>query len=176
MDAQQFLTAVSALSDDDFQKVLNGSTLVVVQDRGLRLGKTDDAFVIYELGEDPFDTVASLKQYLIDNVEDLLRDYYQFNPISKEFFQARLRELMLEHGEAAFAAQPNNLPEKAVFVEQGELVCEGQESPRFKYGLYLRLDEAMPAMAVSNKVKNWLQSGSAYGDYISVNVCRFSAF
>jgi hypothetical protein len=38
------------------------------------------------------------------------------------------------------------------------------------------LDEAMPAMAVSNKVKNWLQSGSAYGDYISVNVCRFSAF
>lgn len=176
MDAQQFLTAVSALPDDDLQQILNGATLVVVQDQDLRLGKSDEAFVIYELGEDRIEDVASLRAYLSDNADDLMRNYYHFNPLSKEYFQTRLRELIQEYGAASFAAQPNSLPEKVVFVEQGELICENQESPRFQYGLYLKLGEAMPALAVNNKVKNWLQSGSAYSDYISVNVCRFSAF
>ena len=40
---------------------------------------------------------------------------------------------------------------------------------------YLKLDEKLTPQISAIKAKNWLQSGTAYNDYIAVNVFRFSA-
>jgi len=45
----------------------------------------------------------------------------------------------------------------------------------FKYGLYLQLDEKLNPKISAFKAKNWLQSGTAYNDYIAINVFRFSS-
>lgn len=175
MNAQEFKAALETLTDEDFSAILEGKGLIVHQDEGLKVGPANVAYVIYELGEDGFNEVASLKQYLADNAEDLMATYYQFNPVSKEYFNRELMSLFKEHGQASFVCKKGKLPEKVVFVEQGNLIVEDASSPRFQYGIYLQIDDDSSSMVKINKAKNWLQSGSAYGDYISTNVCRFSA-
>lgn len=175
MDVQQFHSAVQALTEADLQAVLDGAGLVVFQDAELRIGREDEAFVIYEIGSDAFASTADLRAHLIEQAPEYLQSYYQFNPLSKEYFNRRLQALFDEFDALSFATQPGSEASRALFVDGGELVCEAADSPRFKYGLTLKLDEKMPETAMRNKLKNWLQSGSAYGDYISVNVCRFSA-
>ena len=82
---------------------------------------------------------------------------------------------MLEHGEESFASQPGGIPEKSIMVTNGELIILSESDYVFKYGLYLKLDEKLNPQISAVKAKNWLQSGSAYNDYIAVNVFRFSA-
>jgi hypothetical protein len=50
-----------------------------------------------------------------------------------------------------------------------------EEDYIFKYGFYLNLEDKLNLTVSAAKAKNWLQSGSAYQDYIAVNVFRFSA-
>ena len=175
MNTSEFKAALEAFADADYQAILEGATLTVVQDKALGLGKTDSAFVIYELGDDAFQTVTELKAHLIAHAEPMLKEYYQFNPLSREYFQARLTHYMNELGYMAFTAMPKVPAEYVIFVEDGEVIVEDRTSPRFKYGMYLTLDQDYQPAARENKVKNWIQSGTAYGDYISVNVCRYSA-
>jgi hypothetical protein len=175
MNVEQYKEALLALPDEDYQAILDGAALVVFQDKSLKLGEVSDAYGIYELGDDTFASKEALKAHLLDTAEATLKEYYQFNPLSKEFFNQSVVALINEHGEDAFIAMPGKQATLKLFVDDGKVVVEGAESPRFKYGFYLSLEEKMLPQAISNKVKNWIQSGSAYGDYISVNVCRFSA-
>lgn len=175
MNTEQFIEALNTLPDDTLQAILEGAGLVVFQDKSLTLGRAEDAYVIYELGEEEFENAADLKAHLLASAEAMLQEYYQFNPMSKEFFNRSVSDLIREHGEEKFISMPGKQAELKVFVDNGKVVVEGADSPRFKYGFHLTLTEKMLPQAVSNKVKNWVQSGSAYDDYISVNVCRFSA-
>jgi hypothetical protein len=175
MNTEQFKQLLETFADEDYQAVLDGAALVVFQDKALALGKPEEAYVIYELGDDQFDSVSALKANLLANAESILKEYYQFNPLSKEFFNRELSALIQEHGENAFISMPGKETGLKLFVEDGKVVAEDNSSPRFKYGFHLSLDEKMLPQAISNKVKNWVQSGSAYNEYISVNVCRFSA-
>lgn len=175
MNTAELTQALQDFPDADYQAVLDGATLTVVQDKGLGLGKSESAFVIYELGEESFDSVDALKAHLIAQAEPMLKEYYRFNPVSKEYFQAQLTHYMNELGHMAFTAMPKVPAEYVIFVEDGQVIVEDSTSPRFKYGMYLTLDQDYQPAARINKVKNWIQSGTAYGDYISVNVCRFSS-
>lgn len=175
MDANTFKSALGELSLDDFQSILDGAALIVHQDEGLQIGKKDQAFVIYELGEDPFESPEALRAFLENNAEALVTQYYQFNPVSRESFNKQLKALMDEFGGEAFCAEYGRMPEKVLMVEADRVVAEDQNHPRFKYGLYLQFEEKLMPMAKTNKVKNWLLTGTAYEDYISTNVCRFSA-
>ncbi|WP_178861690.1 hypothetical protein [Thiomicrorhabdus cannonii] len=174
MNTEQFKEALQTFADEDYQAVLDGAALVVFQDKALALGKPEEAYVIYELGDEQFDSAQALKAHLLANAESILKEYYQFNPLSKEYFNRELSALIQEHGENAFISMPGKETTFKLFVEDGKVVAEDNSSPRFKYGFHLSLDEKMLPQAISNKVKNWVQSGSAYSEYISVNVCRFS--
>lgn len=175
MKAQPFIEAVKQLSDDDFQLILEGNAIIIENDVALTTGRADSAYVIYELGEDPFTSSEEIKAFLIQNAEALLKEYYQFNPVSRQYFDRSLNKLFEEYGPDAFSATPDGEPERVLFVEDGELISEDASSPRFKYGMFMTIEDHIKPLARANKVKNWVQSGTAYGDYISVNVCRFSA-
>ncbi|MBF6058168.1 MULTISPECIES: hypothetical protein [Thiomicrorhabdus] len=178
MNLEQFTNALDAMSDEDLQLILDDADkgLIVVRDETLGVGASDQAYVIYELGEDKFASVADLRNNLSAQAETMLKEYYQFNPLSKEFFNKEVQKLFNEHGELSFISTPKKPASKAIFVENEQVLCLDEDEPRFKYAFKLELDDsyAQP-QAQLNKVKNWIQSGSAYQDYISVNVCRFSA-
>lgn len=175
MNTELLQKAFQDFADADYQAVLAGDAIKVVQDKTLELGKTDDAFVIYELGDESFDSVAALKAHLVAEAEPMLKEYYQYNPVSREYFQAQLTEHMNTLGDMAFVAMPKKPAEYVIFVDDGKVIVEGRDSARHKYGMYCSLDEDYQPAARANKVKNWIQSGTAYGDYISINVCRFSS-
>lgn len=175
MNSEQFNETLEALDDRHYQAILEGAALVMQDDIALVLGRSEQAFVIFELGEERFESVSALKRSLMDRSEALIAEYYQFNPISKHHFNQQLNRLIETQGARAFVQLPSAEADLKLFVDQGVLVAEGGDSPRFKYGIGLALSEQYPSQAIENKVKNWLSSGNAYGDYISVNVCRFSS-
>ncbi len=176
MNAQQFIDSLNELDDSDFQAILDGQALIVFQDSSLTIGRTDVAYVIFELGDESFDTTDALKASLIERAEDLITEYYQYNPLSKEYFNKELTKMMQELGWDAFLAMPGQEAKYKLFVDGSTLHAEDESSPRYKYGSHQVLDEKMPATAIQNKAKNWIQSGAAYENYISTNVCRWSSW
>jgi hypothetical protein len=174
MKATEMKQALEQLTDQDYQALLDGAGLVIENDERLAIGRPDQAFVIFEIGDELFDSTEALKASLLSRADGLIQEYYQYNPVSKAYFNRALQAFIEEHGPEAFVSMPGKAATVAVFAEKGEMVCEDASSARFEYGLNLTLEEVMPALAIRNKVKNWVQSGGAYEDYISVNVCRFS--
>lgn len=175
MNVEQFKLALNDFPDADYQEILDGAALIVYEDKALKLGKAQQAYVIFELGQESFDSIDALKTSLIERAEALIPEYYQHNPLSKMHFNNQLNALIQEHGAHAFVTMPGKQASIKIFVNESQVVIETEESPRFKYGFCLVLNDKVLPQAVENKVKNWVSSGSAYDDYISVNVCRFSS-
>lgn len=175
MNTQLFTEQLEQFSDENYQSILEGAALIIFEDKALTLGRSEQAYVIFELGDESFDSVSKLKASLISRADDLIQEYYQYNPLSKMHFNNQLLQLVKEHGANAFVTMPGQEATAKLFVNNDSVIVEGIASPRFKYGFCLVLNEKLLAQAVENKVKNWVQSGSAYDDYISVNVCRFSS-
>lgn len=176
MKIEEFKEAVNNFSEEYLQDVLDGAGLIIFQDKELKIGRTDAAYVIYELDDDPFTTIDELKSYLIKNSEALIKEYYKYNPLSKEYFNLSIADLLKENDGEEFLSYPGKIASLKIFVDDGIISVEGDNSRRFKYGMNLKLEEKMPKVALENKIRNWVQSGSAYSDYISINVCRFSSF
>jgi DNA-directed RNA polymerase subunit L len=175
MNVEQLKQQIQQLDESQLQAVLNGQALKSIKDESLDIGKKDDAYVFFYIEDEQFDSPEELRQYLLENAETLLEKYYQYNPISPEAFNRQLMAVIADPEVAKkLALLPNKPNELSVFVEGDQVVLEGLDSPRFKYGLHLTLTEELMPQAVVNKVKNWVQSGEAYRDYISANVCRFS--
>ena len=175
MNLSNFKKEIKKLDIDFLQSILDGSALVMVEDQSLGLGSSNGAFVIFWIEDEEFLSLNNLQEYLIKEAEDLLQNYYEHSPISKEYFEKTLLSLMDEHGKAAFVSQPGGMPEKSLITSNGDLLVLTEEDYIFKYGLYLSLDNKLNPKISALKAKNWLQSGTAYNDYIAVNVFRFSS-
>lgn len=175
MNLNEFQQALESLSNEDWQAVLDGAGLVVEQDARLIIGDVEQPFVVYEIGDDKFENADQLKQTLIKQSEPLWREYYQFNPFSKQGFYRKAKKLIDEYGPLAFVSTPKNESSHRMFVEDSEVVAVTQEHPVYKYAFHLKLDQELQPTALTNKVNTWLNSGSAYEDYICVNVCRFGS-
>ncbi len=175
MNLSQFEQEIKKLDKDFLQSILDGSALVMVEDRSLGLGRSNGAFVIFWIEDEQFSSVESLRDYLISDSQDLLESYYEHSPLSKEYFEKKLSSLISEHGETAFISQLDSMPEKSLMSSKGELLVLTEEDYIFKYGLYLKLEEKLSQQISAQKVKNWLQTGAAYNDYIAINVFKFSS-
>jgi hypothetical protein len=175
MNLNSFRSEIKKLDQDFLQSILDGSALVMVRDEELGLGISNGAFVIFWIEDEKFPSINDLRHYLSDQAEDLLSNYYEHSPLSKEYFEKKLSELMREFGEASFSSQPGEMPEKSLIVANGELQVLTEKDYIFKYGLYLKLEEKLTPQISAAKAKNWLQSGTAYNDYIAINVFRFSS-
>lgn len=175
MNPEQFKIALNEFSDENYQSIMDGAALIIHDDKALTLGKSEQAYVIFELGDESFDSIEALKASLIERSAELIEEYYQYNPISKMHFNNQLINLVKEYGAPAFVTMPGQQATVKLFSQDGKVIVENKDSLRFKYGFCLVLNEKVLSQALENKVKNWIQSGSAYDDYISVNVCRFSS-
>lgn len=175
MDTATFKKEINRLNTEQLQNILDGDRLIIYQDKKLAINHENCAYVIYELGDDTFSSVEKLTAYLLNNHAPLLEEYYKFNPLSKEFFNLSITHLISENDDEAFISHPEVDAKLKIFVDNGTLVTEDVGSQRFKYGINLKLKEKMPERALLNQLRNWVQSGTAYNDYISVNVCRFSS-
>jgi hypothetical protein len=78
------------------------------------------------------------------------------------------------HGYEAFAALPDARPAKSLFVEQGTVTAESQDSPRFRYGTYCELPVSTNAGDIKQVVERWISSGQAYDSYLVMNLCRLN--
>ncbi|MGM0541042.1 MAG: hypothetical protein ACQEQR_01235 [Pseudomonadota bacterium] len=175
MNAELFKQVLTEFSDENYQAILEDAALVIHEDKSLTLGKTQQAYVIFEMGDESFDSITELKNSLLERADDLIEEYYQYNPVSKMHFNNQLLALIKEHSANAFVTMPGQEAQVKLFTHNGNVLVENIESPKFKYGFCLVLKDKVLPQAVENKVKNWVSSGSAYDDYISVNVCRFSS-
>ncbi len=175
MNLETFKQALEALTDADWQAVLDGAGIVVEQDAKLSVGNPDQAFVLYELGEETFPSAEALKQALLAQAEALWNEYYQYNPFSKQGFYRKARAAMEQVGITNFVSTPKSPSSHRLFVEGAEVVAIDQSSPMFKYAFHCQIDQELNPTALTNKANNWLNSGAAYEEYICVNVCRFGS-
>ena len=175
MNLTDFKEQIEKLDEHFLDSILNGSALSMNKDQSLGLGNSNGAFVIFWIEDEKFSSVNDLRDYLNDQAEDLLSNYYEHSPLSKAYFEKKLSELMHEFGEASFSSQPGEMPEKSLIVADGELQVLTDKDYIFKYGLYLKLEDKLTPQISAVKAKNCLQSGTAYNDYIAINVFRFSS-
>jgi hypothetical protein len=175
MNLSNFKIKIQMLDENFLKSILDGSALVMIQDKELGLGSSNGAFVIFWIEDEKFSSTDDLRAYLDIEAEDLFSNYYAHSPLSKEYFETKLSDLMNNNGEASFTSQPGDMPEKSLIVSDGELSVLTEADYIFKYGLYLQLEEKLNSKISAVKARNWLQSGAAYNDYIAVNVFRFSA-
>ncbi len=175
MNEMEFKAGLEQLGQADWQAVLDGAGIIVEQDAALVVGDADAAFVAYELGDEQFSDAQALRDSVLARASEIWREYYCYNPFSKQGFYRRVRALLDEYGPLSFISMPNKPSEHRIFIEGASIQAVTQAHPVFKYAFYLQLDQALPDSALTNKINNWLNSGSAYADYISVHVCRFGS-
>lgn len=175
MNETEFKTALENLSQDDWQAVMDGAGIIVDQDTALIIGDADVAFVMFELGDEQFTDANALRDSLVARAGELWREYYCYNPLSKQGFYRRVKSLLDEHGALNFISTPKKASTHRIFVEGASVQAITEAHPVFKYAFHLQVDQEMSDLALTNKINAWLNSGSAYADYISVHVCRFGS-
>jgi len=169
MNEQQFRDLLTQLPDESWQALDEGQGLLLVEDQRLEPGPLEAPERIIP----PSDTVVSKADCLADAAQ-LLADYYRNRPLTLAGFNRQARALVDEHGAAAFAAPYGQLPQRSLFVDVGELVAEGPDSPRHRYGAFCELDSPVSGQALEDQVRRWLDNGQAYERYLSMNVCRYN--
>ncbi|MEW8508322.1 MAG: hypothetical protein AB2598_16625 [Candidatus Thiodiazotropha sp.] len=88
-------------------------------------------------------------------------------------FNTQVTGLIEELGAAAFCGSPGNPPRYTLFVEGDSVLAEPMNAPRHPYGVYCTLSDDLSEEQAAEHVRNWLESGEAYADFLSMNVCRY---
>jgi hypothetical protein len=174
MNVEAFMRLLEALPEAAWQSVIDGQSIVNVDDQSLTTGAADAGNAIIRASGEDTETRGSLKQSSLDQAADILHNYYLTHPVTLKGFNAQVQGLIDIHGAEAFASQAGGLPKYTLFVEGGEVVAEPQSSPRHRYGVFCELDLAASKLTVSDHVRRWLERGEAHERYLEMNVCRYN--
>jgi hypothetical protein len=174
MNEEQFISLLEQLKDTDWQSIVDGSSLLLIDDQRLEVGSADASNVVLCAPEQAKLNASALKEKAISKAAELLVDYYQTNPLSEAGFTRQAEQRIQQYGAEAFSAQPGQLPQCSLFVEGGEVIADGSDSPRLRYGVYLTLQHLVSEGTVDDQVRQWLVQGDANEDYLGMNVCRYN--
>ncbi len=175
MNTDIFLALLNQLNDDDWQSVMDGNGLLLVDDQALTVGASTAHNVIVHSADYSANDLSSIKKNIVSDAEQILTQYYLQHPLSESGFNRQVDYYIKKHGANAFAARYGEIPQCTLFVEGGEVVVETSESPRYRYGVYCEIDQAaLTAGTVEQKVSQWLANGEAYQQYLAMNVCRYN--
>jgi hypothetical protein len=174
MNAQKFIAAVNALSDDELLKLHGEQSLRLIDDEWLAIGAYNEIDGMQLSLPTVAVDAAAIRAYLTDAASDLVMNFYINHPLSETGFKRQVRELMQQHGATAFAAPAGQRAAVTLFVDSGEVVAETVGNPRHPYGAFLELQAPVPATDIEDRVQYWLDSGEAYRHYLSMNVCRYN--
>jgi hypothetical protein len=174
MNSETFIRQLEALSDSDWQEVIDGQAILNIDDQVFIIGKASAPNAIIRAEDDVSETVESLKHSTLEQAGDILRNYYLTHPVTLKGFNAQVQRLIKAHGAEAFAAHEGSFPRYTLFVEGGEVVAEPHTSPRHRYGVFCELDQAALRQPVNDAVRRWLEYGEAHERYLEMNVCRYN--
>ena len=174
MNNAEFIRLLEQLSNADWQSVMEGAAILIVDDLRLQTGPAQAPNAVIRAPEHGQTDASRLKRESIEEAPALLANYYLTNPLTLTGFNHQVKGLLENHGAAAFAALPGQLPQYTLFVDEGEVVAEPQESPRHRYGVYCELSRPLRGDALESFVEKWLQRGEAHERYLGMNVCRYN--
>jgi len=174
MNAQKFIAAVNTMGDDELLELRGEQSLRLIDDARLAIGAYNEVDGMQLSLPTAAVDAASIRAYLVDSAADLVMNFYINHPLSKTGFNNQVRELMQQHGASALAAPAGQRAAVTLFVDSGEVVAETVGNPRHPYGAFLELLAPVPAADIEDKVQYWLDSGEAYRQYLSMNVCRYN--
>jgi len=174
MNNQEFLDQLIQLHDPDWQAVMEGKALLMIDDLALTVGDANADTVIIKGAKPAIESAEQLKQETIKNAASILDRYYFTHTLSRVGFDHQAQRHILAKGAEAFAATAGQWPAFSLFVEAGELLAIPAGSARHRYGAFCELDKALAQAAIKDRVEQWLHSGEAYQLYLSMNVCRYN--
>jgi len=174
MNEQLFISLLEQLGEADWQSVIDGKGVLVIDDLYLGIGPVDASNAILCAPDEGTSDAATLKSESIADAVALLNNYYLTHPLTQVGFNHQAQKLFDEYGANAFAAPPGQLPKCTLFVDGGEVVAEIADSPRHRYGVYLELEGSLADAVIGQKVQKWLEQGKAHEDYLGMNVCRYN--
>lgn len=174
MNTDIFLLLLNQLNDDDWQSVIDGNGLLLIDDQALEVGSATAPNVIVSLADYSVNDLSDIKKNIVADAEQILTQYYLQHPLSESGFNRQVDQYIKKYGATAFAARYDEVPQCTLFVEGGEVIAETSESPRHRYGVYCEIDQALSASAVEKQVRHWLANGEAYQQYLAMNVCRYN--
>ena len=169
-----FSQLLNQLPESDWQAVIEGQGLLLVDDLALQVGPLQAANAIIKAPEQGDCDAATLQRDSIANAEAILANYYLTHPLTLGGFNRQAERLIEMHGAAAFAAVSGQFPKCTLFVDGGEVIAEMSGRPRHRYGAFCELDRPLPASAIEERVRKWLQRGEAHERYLGMNVCRYN--
>ncbi len=174
MNATHLRQQLDTLTEQQWQQLLAGGALEIVDDATLRVGDKTLPHILITAADLHADSVDALRQATIDNAEALIQDYYRRHPLTQEGFNRQARALIDQYGAEAFAATADKPAARSLFVDGGDVVAEPADSPKYPYGVHLELDHSADQASITTAVKEWIDSGKAYEDYRGMNVCRYN--
>jgi hypothetical protein len=174
MNTSIFTRLLEQLSDSDWQAVIEGQAVLLIDDVRLELGPLAAPNALIKAAEQGGANALDLKSESIADAQAILANFYLTHPLTREGFNRQTLSLIQTHGAGAFAALTGQRPERTLFVDGGEVVAESAASPRHPYGAYCELPRPLSGDAIENAVHRWLESGEAFDRYLGMNVCRYN--
>lgn len=174
MNHDQFVQLLRGLDLAEWQSVVEGQSLVMIDDCRLEPGPANAPnAVIHAPGSGGIDAEGLRRDSLAD-AESILANYYLTHPLTLAGFNRQLAALLDQYGAAAFAALSGQLPQRTLFVDGGEVLAEPPESPRHRYGVFYELDRPLPDSRLATRLQKWIERGEAHERYLGMNVCRYN--
>lgn len=172
MTPSLFRTLLEELVDADWQAVIDGQRIVLVDDQRLEIGDAHALSAIIQAGE--ASTAAELREVSLAEADDLLHNYYRTHALTNAGFNAQALRLIATHGAENFAGPFGPPPPRTLFVDGGELIAADHSDPRHRYGAYCEVDVPMSPEALAEKVEQWIERGEAHARYMAMNACRYN--
>ncbi len=174
MNLATFTDQLNRLETSDWQAVVEGQGILVIDDLCLRVGSVEAPNAIICAPAHGKSTADALKRDSLANAGSLLNNYYLTHPLTLLGFNHQAEALIEAHGAAAFLAMTGQLPERTLFVAGGEVIAEPPDSPRHRYGVYCELLSPLADSGIRAQVRKWLDTGEAHERYLGMNVCRYN--
>jgi len=175
MNPEKLVALLEQLPNAVWEDFVNGRDLLLINDQAIELSNNENhPAVLVKAADFQSDFPSRVKQNVITKAVYLLADFYRTHPISRVEFNRQVNLLAKQLGAGGFAALFGELPKYSLFVEGGEVIAESVESPRHRYGTYFELAESLPEHEIELAFSEWLRSGEAHQQYLSMNVCRYN--
>lgn len=174
MNEKNFIYQLNQLQDADWQAVLEGLAVLILDDAHLEIGNSHSINVIIDAPKQRLLDAATLKRESLAKASTILSNYYLTHPLTLSGFNHQVARLIERYGATVFTALIGQLPERTLFVEGGEVIAETTDSPRHRYGVFCELTHQLADLAIEAHIHKWLERGEAHESYLSMNVCRYS--
>lgn len=174
MNEQLFKQTLEQLTELDWQSLLNGHGLLIIDDSDLIVGGLDAPKSLFHVSDFDVTSALDLKAHVTCSATEILENYYKTNPLTHHGFNRQVEAMVEEYGVEVFSAVVGEIAERTLFVEGGVVISETADSPRHRFGVYFEVDQPLSISELKDAFNQWLVNHSAYFEYVGMSVSRYS--